>query len=145
MNVFRLLRPLLPLAALAAAAPALAQSAQKIGPQQINRHWILLNQSVDIDIPNSARNIDKPGCAAVSFTIGSDGVPRNLKVEKATPGGDFGTIAVNAVSRFRYGPSLGNHDGNPVATYYIVPFNAPDGPQGQQQVMAPCSLPGYAG
>lgn len=136
---FRL--PLL-LTLIAAAAPALAQS-HRIGPQHINTYWIMINQNVDVDIPNSAHNLDKPGCAAVSFTIGSDGLPRNLKVEKVAPAGDFGTVATNAVSHFRYGPSLTNRASNPVDTYYVVPFNAPSDPTGQQQVMAPCKLAGY--
>lgn len=126
-----------------ASAPLLAQSpARRIGPQHINTYWIMINQNVDVDIPNSA-NLSKPGCAAVSFTIGSDGLPRNLKVEKAAPAGDYGKVAMNAVSHFRYGPSLTNHADEPVDTYYVVPFNAPNDPAGQSQVMAPCQLAGY--
>jgi hypothetical protein len=139
----RFCTPLL-LALVVAAVPALAQSpAHRIGPQHINTYWIMINQNVDVDIPNSARNLTKPGCAAVSFSIGSDGLPRNLKVEKVAPAGDFGKVAMSAVSRFRYGPSLTNHEGEPVDTYYVVPFNAPNDPAGQNQVMAPCKLAGY--
>lgn len=142
MTVSHCLRTSLLLALVVAAAPALAQSTHRIGPQHINAYWIMINQNVDVDIPNTA-NLSKPGCAAVSFTIGSDGLPRNLKVEKAAPAGDYGKVALNAVSRFRYGPSLTNREGTPVETYYVVPFNAPDDPAGQRQVMAPCQLAGY--
>ena len=139
------IRPVLLLVlTLVVAVPALAQSARRVDPQHLYNYWILLNQQVDIDIPNSARNLDKPGCAAVSYTIGSDGVPRDLQLEKTLPAGDLGRVALSAVSNFRYGPSLSNHDGDPVRTYYVVPLNAPDDPQGQQQVMAPCKLTGYA-
>lgn len=131
-------------ALLIATAPALAQSSpRKVDPKRLYDYWILLNHNVDIDVPNSGRNLDKPGCAAVSYTIGSDGVPRDLKVEKVVPAGDFGQVALSAVSNFRYGPSLSNHAGDPVATYYVVPFNAPNDPAGQQKVMAPCRLPGF--
>ncbi|MEI7037494.1 energy transducer TonB [Fulvimonas yonginensis] len=129
---------------LAAGLPVAAQSLQRVDPQHLYDYWILLNQKVDIDIPNSAR-INEPGCAAVSYMIGSDGVPRNLKVEKAVPNADFGKVALSAVSNFRYGPALANRNSDPVATYYVVPFNAPDDKAGQQKVMAPCHLPGYEG
>jgi hypothetical protein len=129
---------------LAAGLPAAAQTAQRVNPQHLYDYWILLNQTVDIDVPNSARGTHQVGCAAVSYMIGSDGVPRDLKVEKVVPEADFGTIALSAVSNFRYGPSLANRNSEPVATYYVVPFNAPSDKAGQQKVMAPCQLPGYA-
>jgi hypothetical protein len=128
---------------LAAGMPVAAQSLQKVNPQHLYDYWILLNHKVDIDVPNSARGVSQPGCASVSYMIGSDGVPRDLKIEKVVPEGDFGQIALSAVSNFRYGPSLSNHSSEPVATYYVVPFNAPSDPAGQQKVMAPCQLPGY--
>jgi hypothetical protein len=130
-------------ALLAVGLPAMAQSQQRVDPQHLYDYWILLNHSVDIDVPNSARGVTQPGCAAVSYMIGSDGVPRDLKVEKVVPKGDFGQIALSAVSNFRYGPSLSNKNHDPVATYYVVPFNAPSDPAGQQKVMAPCRLAGY--
>lgn len=132
----------LPLALALVCTPTFAQS-HRIGPSEINNDWILLNQKVDVDVPNGGRNLDKTGCAAVSFTIGSDGLPRELKVEKMVPVGDFGQIAQSAVSRFRYGPSLTNRERAPTSTYYVVPFNAPSDPAGQQKVMASCQLAGY--
>lgn len=144
MNAYRLTRSFLMLAlGLACTAPVLAQSAHRVDPQQLNGYWILINHNVDVDIPNGGRNMTKPGCAAVSYTIGSDGVPHDIKIEKVVPAGDFGQIAASAVSNFRYGPSLTNRASDPVATYYIVPFNSPDQGAGQQQLMAPCKLAGY--
>jgi hypothetical protein len=128
---------------LAAGLPVAAQSQQRVDPQHLYDYWILLNQNVAVDVPNSARNVNQPGCAAVSYMIGSDGVPRDLKIEKVVPEGDFGLIAQSAVSNFRYGPSLSNLHHDPVSTYYVVPFNAPSDPAGQRKVMAPCRLPGY--
>jgi outer membrane biosynthesis protein TonB len=139
-----LLRMRLPLCllALAASAPLMAQE-RRVSPDQINSYWILLNRSVDVDVPNSGRNIYKPGCVAVTFTIGSDGIPRDIKAAKSVPDSDLGKVAESAVKGFRYGPSLTNRAGEPVATYYVVPFNGPSDKAGQQQLMAPCQIPGY--
>ena len=124
-----------------------AQTLPKIGPDKIGNYWIMLNMSIPVDVPNSARGLDKTGCAAVSFSIGSDGLPRGFKVEKVNPSGvDFGALAQSAVSHFAYGPSLKNaKNKQPVSTYYIVPFNSPKGQVSQQKAMEPCRLPGYDG
>ena len=140
----RLLRPLLLVSALACATPVLAQ-ANRIGPQNLYHYWILLNTKVNTDLPNSGLNLTKPGCAAVTYTIGSDGVPMHVQLAKLVPKSDLGQTAVTAVSNFRYGPSLSNKIGQPVATYYIVPFNAPDDAAGRQALMDACKLPGYGG
>jgi hypothetical protein len=129
---------------LALALPAWAQDARRVDPDHLRAYWILLNQQVDVDVPNSGRNLDKPVCAAVSYTIGADGVPRELKLEKVMPASDLGQAALSAVSHFRYGPALENRHSEPVRTYYVVPFNAPAGADAQQQLMAPCRLAGYA-
>ena len=143
-SVSRLLRQGLLLAlALGFVAPALAQM-RRIDQQDLYRYWILLNTQVKMDVPNSGLNLDKPGCAAVTYTIGSDGVPMNVQVAKVAPKSDLGPAARSAVSNFRYGPSLTNRIGEPVATYYVVPFNAPKDPAQRQQLMDQCKLPGYA-
>ena len=138
----RLIRPLLLVSAMACAAPALAQ-ANRVDPQNLYHYWIRLNTTVNVDVPNSGLNLNKPGCVAVSYEIGSDGVPMHVQQVKVVPKSDLGPAAESAVKNFRYGPSLTNKIGQPVATYYIVPFNAPDDAAGQQQVMEPCKLPGY--
>jgi len=139
-----LLRVQLPLCllALAVSSPLLAQ-ARRVSPDKLNGYWILLNRSVDVDVPNSGRNIYKPGCVAVTYTIGSDGIPRDIKEAKTVPASDLGAVAVSAVKNFTYGPSLTNRAGEPVDTYYVVPFNGPADKAGQQALMAPCQLPGY--
>jgi len=139
----RLVRSLLLVPALACAASAWAQSAHRIDPQDLYHYWIRLNTKVSTDLPNSGLNLDKPGCAAVTFTIGSDGVPMDVQLAKLVPKSDLGNAAVTAVKNFRYGPALSNRIGQPIDTYYIVPFNAPDGADGMQKVMEPCKLPGY--
>ena len=141
---FRPLRQGLLLAlALGFVAPVLAQT-RKVDQKDLYRYWILLNTKVQMDAPNSGLNLDKPGCAAVTYTIGSDGVPMEVKVVKVVPRSDLGPVARSAVSNFRYGPSLGNRIGEPVATSYIVPFNAPEDPAERQKLMDACKLPGFA-
>jgi hypothetical protein len=131
-------------AALACALPLVAQAqSRKVDEQNLYRYWILLNTSVQMSAPNSGLNLEKPGCVAVTYTVGSDGVPMNIKVAKVVPKSDLGQVALSAVSHFRYGPSLSNHVGDPVSTYYIVPFNAPDDKAQRAQLMAKCALPGY--
>ena len=124
-------------------APVLAQ-ASKVDQKDLYRQWILLNTQVQMDAPNSGQNLLKPGCVAVTYTIGSDGVPMDVRVAKVVPQSDLGPMASSAVSHFRYGPSLTNKVGQPVATYYIVPFNAPKDPAQRQSLIDACKLPGYS-
>jgi hypothetical protein len=145
-TTIRLGRSLLAAAALVASLPAVAQQPRKIAPDQLSNEWILINhrdQGVSVDLPNSGVNIDKPGCVAVTFVIGEDGKPMNLQVAKTVPPSDLGKAAMSAVSKFEYGPSLTNSEHKPVATYYIVPFNAPDDQAQQDALTAQCKLPGY--
>jgi len=93
--------------ALGCAAPALAQPRQ-VDQENLYRYWILLNTSVTMSAPNSGLNLEAPGCAAVTYTIGSDGVPRDVTVAKLVPKSDLAMVARSAVSQFRYGPSLTN-------------------------------------
>lgn len=138
----RLIRPLLLVSALACATPVLAQ-ANKVDPQDLYHYWIRLNTKVNVDMPNSGLNLTKPGCVAVTYEIGSDGVPMHVQVAKVEPKSDLGSAALSAVKNFRYGPSLTNKIGQPIATYYIVPFNSPDDAAARQKLMDACKLPGY--
>ena len=128
--------------ALGCVAPVLAQS-RKVNEANLYRYWILLNRSVTLDAPNSGQNLMTPGCAAVTYVIGSDGVPRDVQVARLVPPSDLGGVALSAVKQFRYGPSLTNRSRDPISTYYVVPFNSPDDPAGRKKVMQPCQLPGY--
>lgn len=130
--------------AIASSAPVMAQQPRRVAPEQLPYTWILTNSDVSVDVPNSGVNIYKPGCVAVTYNVGSDGVPYNVMVAKVVPASDLGKAAVSAVSHFRYAPSKINKQGEPVSTYYVVPFNSPDDPKQQAAIMAPCKLPGYA-
>ncbi len=132
--------------AMTGAAPLLAQlQARMVGPEHIQDYWIMLNTKVDADVPNSGRNMDKPGCVAVSYLIGSDGVPQNVTVRKVVPQSDLDAVAKSVAGNFRYGPSLTNRNSDPVNTYFIVPFNLPADPAQAKQITDACKLPGYTG
>jgi len=93
--MFRPLRQSLLLAlALGFVAPLLAQTqVHQIDQQDLYRYWIQINPKVQMDAPNSGLNIDKPGCAAVTYTVGSDGVPMDVQVAKLVPKSDLGPAA----------------------------------------------------
>lgn len=130
--------------ALTGTAPLFAQSqARMVGPEQIQSYWIMLNTKVDADVPNSGRNMDKPGCVAVSYLIGSDGIPQNVTVRKVVPQSDLDAVAKSVAGNFRYGPALKNTSHEPVNTYFIVPFNLPADPAQRQSITNACKLPGY--
>lgn len=143
-TLFRPWRQALSMAlALGFVAPVWAQ-AHKVGPQKLYSYWILLNTSVQMDAPNSGLNLEKPGCVAVTYTVGSDGVPMHAQVAKVVPKSDLGPMALSAINNFRYGPSLSNSISEPISTYYIVPFNAPTDPAQRKALTDACRLPGYA-
>lgn len=132
--------------ALAAAVPGLAQSqARRVGPAQLPSYWILLNYgSVQADVPNSGQNLDKPGCVAITYEIGTDGKPQQAAISKVAPQSDLGSAALSVVKRFEYGPSLNNGSKKePVSTYYVVGFNLPADKAEAKKVTDACRLPGY--
>jgi hypothetical protein len=131
-------------ALLAGATPVLAQEARKVAPEGLVNYWVLLNTKVDADIPNSGHNLDKPVCAAVTYTIGSDGIPLDVQVAKVVPQSDLGAVGKGIVSRFHYGPSLSNQHATPVATYYVISFNLPADPAQAKQITDACKLSDYA-
>ncbi len=132
------------LAVASVVAPVLAQQVHVVPPDDVGNYWIMTKSEVDGTVPNSGRNLDKPGCAAVSYMIGSDGIPRGTKARKVVPANsDFGPIAVSLVRNFRYSPTDDNNNDLPISTYYIVRFNMPKDPAQKKALLARCALPGY--
>lgn len=84
--------------AVASSAPVMAQQPRRVAPEQLPYTWVLTNSDVSVDVPNSGVNIYKPGCVAVTYNVGSDGVPYNVMVAKVVPASDLGKAAVSAVS-----------------------------------------------
>jgi hypothetical protein len=125
------------------AQAAVAQGARTVAPDRLPAWWRLTNDTVEADMPNTGRNMTKPGCAAVSYTIGSDGVTRDIRLRKLIPASDLGSVAVSIIKDFHYAPAAQNSAGVPVSTYYIVQFNMPADPAARERLTRACDLPGY--
>ncbi|WP_240151215.1 energy transducer TonB [Luteibacter jiangsuensis] len=128
---------------LLAAGSAAAQNVRRVDPARLPNYWTLTNTSVSADVPNTGKNLNQPGCVAVTYMIGSNGLPQNVVAAKTVPEGDLAQVGVSAVKDFRYAPSGVNRAGEPVNTYYVVGFNLPEDPARKAAIMKQCELPGY--
>jgi hypothetical protein len=144
-----MIRTFLPAGAIAAAVlllaagPAAAQNTRRVAPDRLPAYWTLTNTQVNADVPNTGKNLDQPGCVAVTYLIGSNGLPQNVTAAKTIPAGDLAQVGVSAVKDFRYAPSGVNRTAEPVATYYVVGFNVPEDPARKAALYKQCELPGY--
>lgn len=129
--------------ACAGVATAALAATRTVAPDRLPNYWRLTNTTVDAMMPNSGKNLDKPGCAAVSYTIGSDGVTRDIAVRKVVPASALGPVAASIIKNFHYAPAPQNSAGVPVSTYYIVQFNMPAEPAERERLTRACDLPGY--
>jgi hypothetical protein len=111
-----------------------------VQPDHINDYWVMTNTSLNVDVPNSGVNLDKPTCSAVTYMIGSDGVTRDIVVRKTVPAGDLETVARSAVKDMHYVPGAKNALRQPVFTYIIIPFNLPTDPAARKQITDACVL-----
>lgn len=138
-----LLRPVMILLALACAAPASAQSVapvRVVKPDNLARYWVMVNASIEADVPNIARNISSPGCAAVSFVVEKDGSTSTIKVQHLVPQGDLAGIATSMAKNMRFEPSLSNAGRDRVFSWLIFPFNLPSDPAARTAVMQQCHI-----
>lgn len=137
------LRPVMILLALACAAPAAAQSVapvRVVKPDNLARYWVMVNASIEADVPNIARNISSPGCAAVSFVVEKDGSTSTIKVQHLVPQGDLAGIATSMAKNMRFEPSLSNAGRDRVFSWLIFPFNLPSDPAARTAVMQQCHI-----
>lgn len=129
--------------ALACAAPAAAQSVapvRVVKPDNLARYWVMVNASIEADVPNIARNISSPGCAAVSFVVEKDGSTSTIKVQHLVPQGDLAGIATSMAKNMRFEPSLSNAGRDRVFSWLIFPFNLPSDPAARTAVMQQCHI-----
>ena len=141
-----------------AVLPALvmAQSVPRVPPEHIDHYWVVDVSHVDVNLPYTGTNINKPGCVAVSFIIGGNGKPMDVRAARIVPLSDLGPAAVSMIESYRYRPAAANTAQLPIASYLIVPFNLPQAqadaaPAARARIRAerkhylqPCVLPGYA-
>ncbi len=111
-----------------------------VQPDQLTNYWVMTNTSLNVDVPNSGVNLSKPTCSAVTYMIGSDGVPRDIVVRKTIPAGDLTTVAASAVKDMRYAAGADNAAHRPVFTYLVIPFNLPADPAERKKITDACVL-----
>lgn len=129
--------------AAANAAAAVGPNIRVVPPDHVNDYWVMTNTSLNVDVPNSGVNLSKPTCSAVTYMIGSDGVPRDIVVRKTIPAGDLATVAASAVKDMHYVAGAKNGAHEPVFTYIIIPFNLPTDPTARKQITDACILPDF--
>jgi outer membrane biosynthesis protein TonB len=137
------MRPVVILLALACAASAAAQSVapvRVVKPDNLAKYWVMVNASIEADVPNIARNISSPGCAAVSFVVEKDGSTSTIKVQHLVPAGDLAGIAMSMAKNMRFEPSVSNAGRDRVFSWLIFPFNLPADAAARTAVMQQCHI-----
>jgi outer membrane biosynthesis protein TonB len=137
-----MLRPAI-FAALLFSTTAFAQSdapPRVVVPDKLAGSWVLINSSVEADVPNIAKNISSPGCAAVSFVVEKDGSTSTIKVQRVVPQGDLAKIAESMAKNMRFEPTLSNAGKDRVFSWLIFPFNLPQDTAARTAVMQQCQI-----
>ncbi|HEX7770107.1 MAG TPA: energy transducer TonB [Dokdonella sp.] len=137
------LRSVAILLTVACAAPAAAQSVapvRVVKPDNLAKYWVMVNASIEADVPNIARNISSPGCAAVSFVVEKDGSTSTIKVQRVIPAGDLAGIATSMAKNMRFEPTVSNAGRDRVFSWLIFPFNLPEAPAERTAVMQQCHI-----
>ena len=109
-------------------------------PDKLAGSWVLINSSVEADVPNTAKNISSPGCAAVSFVVEKDGSTSTIKVQRVVPAGDLTKIAESMAKNMRFEPTVSNAGKDRVFSWLIFPFNLPQDPAARTAVMQQCQI-----
>jgi hypothetical protein len=138
-----MLRRVAMLCALMGCGVAVAQSdaaPRVVAPEKLASYWALINSSVEADVPNIAKNISSPGCAAVSFVVEKDGRTSNIKVQRIVPQGDLAGIAMSMANNMRFEATAVNAGRDRVFSWLIFPFNLPSDPAARSAVMQQCQI-----
>lgn len=125
---------------IASAAATVSPNIIAVTPDHLVNYWVMTNTSLDVDVPNSGVNLEKPTCSAVTYMIGADGITRDIVVRKTIPAGDLTTVARSAVKDMHYVPGVDNGVRRPVFTYIIIPFNLPADPAARKRISDACIL-----
>lgn len=111
-----------------------------IPSEQLANYWVMTNTSVDADVPNFGRNMNQPGCAAVSFVIEKNGSTSTIKVQRVVPDGDLGKVAKSVAANLHFEATAVNAGKDRVFSWLIFPFNLPADKAGQTAVMQKCLI-----
>jgi len=138
-----MLRRMIVLLAMTASTTVFAQSdapPRVVVPDKLAGSWVLINSSVEADVPNIAKNISMPGCAAVSFVVEKDGSTSAIKVQRVVPQGDLAKIAESMAKNMRFEPTVSNAGRDRVFSWLIFPFNLPQEAAARTAVMQQCQI-----
>jgi hypothetical protein len=136
-------------ACLFGAASAHAERPHLVQPENLSKYW-LVSSTGDPMAPSYGKNLTTPTCAAVSYAIERNGATSHIKLEKLVPEGDLAQVATSIVTNLHYTAAAQNIGKDPVYTYVILPFNAPDvrkGPSAvveKQRLVDQCKLENFA-
>jgi hypothetical protein len=141
----RKLVPLMLFSMTAACSTASAQSMSQAPPrvvpsEQLAKYWTMTNTSVDADVPNFGRNMNQPGCAAVSFVVEKNGTTSNIKVQRVVPEGDLGKVAKSVAAGLHFEATVLNAGKDRTFSWLIFPFILPADPAARTAVMKQCLI-----
>ena len=94
------------------AIPAEPVTAQSAGPEMVPVSSLTRINYVAPKYPRSARRRNVTGSVDVSFVVGHSGIVSDVLVTNSTPGSVFNQAAIDAVSQWRFEPTIEN--GQPV-------------------------------
>jgi hypothetical protein len=115
-----------------------------IDPERLKPMWRLVEDAMPAGLGLPAR---ASGCAVVAFTIGADGLPRELRVVASHPDARFGAAAEIVIEARRYAPGESNPSREAVSTFEILSFGQRRPRTGSRinggidpAIFAPCDL-----
>ncbi len=111
-----------------------------VAPDKLAAYWVMDRASIEADAPNYGKNLQGPGCAAVSFVVEKDGRTSSVKVQRVVPEGDLGKVAASAAASMRFDPTVSNSGRDRVFSWLIFPFNLPADPAARTAVMQHCQI-----
>ncbi|GAH44628.1 MAG: energy transducer TonB [Rudaea sp.] len=121
------------------------ERAHLVQPADLSKWW-LVSSTGDPKMPSYGKGLTTPTCVAVSYRIERGGATSQIKLEKVVPDGDLGAVAIEIVKGLRYTAAQQNIGKDPVYTYVVLPFNAPDVNKGpgaaaeKQRLLDPCKI-----
>ncbi|TAH47452.1 MAG: hypothetical protein EYC71_00860 [Gammaproteobacteria bacterium] len=137
-----LCRCIFAVACLSVASLALAENpVRSVKPEDLEKYWVMMKDSVQGDAPLGGKNMNQPGCAAVSFIVEGNGRASNITIEKVYPEGGLGEFAANIAANLEFLPTIPNAGRDRVFSSMIFPFNLPADSAARTAVMQNCVIP----
>lgn len=130
------------IACLSMAPVAFAQKLPRsVAPDDLDEYWVMMKSSVEGNAPLGGKNMDQPGCAAVSFIVEKNGRTSNVSIEKVVPEGGLGELAASIASNLEFEPTIVNAGRDRVFSSLIFPFNLPAEAEAREAIMRQCVIP----